>query len=231
MPWNVGSTPKTVGVSANGFGISFDGVKRLRAVDAPTPSTVDWITRRSARRQPRRDLPQPLERLLVRRRPRFDDQVADAHRLDHRHHLLLRAGADRQHRDHRGDAEDHAEHGQQRAQLVREQVVDAHRQRGQHVARDHRRPPAGAAAGMAGPRRCRCRRTPRRAASDRPARSAVPSATPSTTAEVSVLPSTLTGVGVKPLTLAAAHEHHRAAVALEHGAARDVQHAHLRRAG
>ncbi len=52
MPWNVGSTPKTVGVSANGFGISFDGVKRLRAVDAPTPSTVDWITRRSARLSP-----------------------------------------------------------------------------------------------------------------------------------------------------------------------------------
>ena len=49
MPWNVGSTPKTVGVSANGFGISFDGVNRLRAVDAPTPSTVDLITRMSAR--------------------------------------------------------------------------------------------------------------------------------------------------------------------------------------
>ena len=52
IPWNDGSTPKTVGVSANGFGISFDGVKRLRAVDAPTPSTVDWITRMSARLSP-----------------------------------------------------------------------------------------------------------------------------------------------------------------------------------
>ena len=31
---------------------------------------------------------------------------------------------DGQHRDHRPDAEDHAEHGQQAAQLVQEQVVD-----------------------------------------------------------------------------------------------------------
>ena len=52
MPWNVGSTPNTVGESANGFGISFDGVNRLRAVDAPTPSTVDLMTRMSARVKP-----------------------------------------------------------------------------------------------------------------------------------------------------------------------------------
>ena len=52
MPWNVGSTPKTIGMSANGFGISLDGVKRLRAVDAPTPSTVRLDHAQSARLSP-----------------------------------------------------------------------------------------------------------------------------------------------------------------------------------
>ena len=80
-----------------------------------------------------RDLAQLLKRLLVGRLARLDDQVAHAEVLDERHHLLLRAGANRQHRDHGGDAEDHAEHGQQRAQLVDEQVVDPELERRQDV--------------------------------------------------------------------------------------------------
>ena len=159
------------------------------------------MTRMSARLRPGETWRSPLERLLVGRRPRLDDQVADAHRLDHRHHLLLRAGADREHRHHRGDAEDHAEHGQQRAQLVREAGC--------------RRPwPASAAGRGRSPAdlhgwRSRARHAPVRSPPDdqrrrRPRRDgsasaiSVPSATPSTTAASRSSPTTLTGVGVKP---------------------------------
>src|SRR6185295_122143 len=54
-----------------------------------------------------------------------DDQIPDAEPLDEGHHLLLRAGADGQHRQHRRHAENHPEHRQQRAQLVKQQVVEA----------------------------------------------------------------------------------------------------------
>ena len=89
------------------------------------PSTFAWMTRKSLKRQAGRELPDLLQRLIVGRLARLDDQVADAELLDERHHLLLRAGADRQHRDDRGHAEDHAEHRQERAQLVRAQVLEA----------------------------------------------------------------------------------------------------------
>ena len=80
--------------------------------------------RRSWKRQPGRQLAHLLQRLVVGRLARLDDQVAHAELLDERHHLLLRAGADRQHGDDGRHAEDHAEHRQQRAQLVRAQVVE-----------------------------------------------------------------------------------------------------------
>ena len=97
------------------------------------PSTFAWITRKSCEVQAGGDLAHLLQRLVVGRLARLDDQVAHAKLLDERHDFLLRAGADRQHRDDRRDAEDHAEHRQQRAQLVRAQVVEAHAEIGQEV--------------------------------------------------------------------------------------------------
>ena len=76
-------------------------------------------------REAGRLLPHLLEGLELGRLARFDDQIAHAEIFDERHHLLLRAGADRQHRDDRGHAEDHAEHRQQRAELVQQEVVHA----------------------------------------------------------------------------------------------------------
>src|SRR5207247_4019114 len=61
-----------------------------------------------------------------------------------RHDLLLRTGGDRQHGDDRGDAEDHAEHGQPGAQLVEEQVVDAAPEVGQPQDGSHREARCGA---------------------------------------------------------------------------------------
>ena len=71
-----------------------------------------------------RGLPRLLERLEVGGFPCLDDDVAHAELLDERQHLLLRAGADRHHRDDRRDAEDHPEHREQGAQLVREQRLE-----------------------------------------------------------------------------------------------------------
>ena len=79
---------------------------------------------------------------------RADDDVARAEPLDQRERLLLRAGADRQHRDHRADAEHHAEHRQRRAQLVLA--------RGSRGAVDERVEQAPHRLG-ADVRRCRCR--------------------------------------------------------------------------
>ena len=83
-------------------------MNRLRALTALMLSRFAWITRRSLNDSPGRQLADLLQRLAVARLARLDDQVADAELLDERHHLLLRAGADRQHRDDRRDAEDHA---------------------------------------------------------------------------------------------------------------------------
>src|SRR5262249_53598582 len=71
---------------------------------------------------------------------RFDDQVAHAELLDERHHLLLRAGADRQHRHDGRDAEDHPEHREQRPQLVRAEVLEAEPQLRKVVGRPEMTP-------------------------------------------------------------------------------------------
>ena len=99
------------------------------------PSTLAWITRSPRKVRPADSLPHLLQRLVVGRLARLDDQVAHAELLDERHDLLLRAGADRQHRDHRRHAEDHPQHRQQRSQLVRAQVVEPEPQLGQEVRR------------------------------------------------------------------------------------------------
>ena len=142
MSTYAGLTPYTIGGSACGRGSSFDGVKRLRAVAAVMPSTLAWMTRKSLKFRPARYLADLLQRLRIRRLARFDDQVPDAELLDERHHFLLRAGADRQHRDDRRHAEDHPEHRQQRTQLVRAEVVEAHPEVGQEVGVGRRQQPA-----------------------------------------------------------------------------------------
>src|SRR6185295_15932477 len=69
------------------------------------------------------------------------------HRVDHRERLLLRPGADREHRDHRAHAEDDPEHGQKRPQLVRAQAVPG---AAEGLAGIHQGPsPPAAAAGWA----------------------------------------------------------------------------------
>src|SRR5205085_3202051 len=55
---------------------------------------------------------------------RFDDEVADAKLLDQLHHLLARAGADGEHSNDGSHAEDHAQHGEQRAHLVQQEVLE-----------------------------------------------------------------------------------------------------------
>jgi len=65
-------------------------------------------------------------------RAREDQHQVRAEVLQLLAHALLRAAADREHRDHRRDADDHAEHRQRRSQLV-----DA--QRLQRDAQDHQR--------------------------------------------------------------------------------------------
>ena len=106
------------------------------------------MTRRSLNDSPGDSLRTFCSACSSARLARLDDQVADAELLDERHHLLLRAGADRQHRDDRRHAEDHPEHRQQRAQLVRAEVLEAEHQLGQEVGR----PEMGAgAAHFAGP--------------------------------------------------------------------------------
>jgi len=53
------------------------------------------------------------------------------------HDFLLRARADGEHGDHRGNAENHAQHGEQRAQLVVNEVFKTKNEIGQPLlARD-----------------------------------------------------------------------------------------------
>ncbi len=85
--------------------------------------------------QARRELPHLLHDLIVGRLARLDDQVAHAELLDERHDFLLRAGADREHRDDRRHAEDHPHHREERSQLVRAQVLEPEPQLGQEVRR------------------------------------------------------------------------------------------------
>ena len=76
-----------------------------------------------APRQSLRLLPDLLE-LLVLHFLRAEDHVAQPESLYHFERLPFRPGADRQHRDHRSDAEDHPEHGQRRPELVGREVVE-----------------------------------------------------------------------------------------------------------
>ena len=114
-------------------------MNRLRALAARDVLDVRLDDAQVLERQAGRELADLLQRLVVGRLARLDDQVADAELLDEGHHFLLRAGADRQHRDDRGDAEDHPEHRQQRTQLVRAQVLEAEAQLGQEVRRPEMR--------------------------------------------------------------------------------------------
>ncbi len=66
-----------------------------------------------AEREARRIFADFLKLLLVACFLGFHDQIAHAQLLDERHHLLLRSRADRKHRHHRRDAENHSEHRQQ----------------------------------------------------------------------------------------------------------------------
>ena len=81
-----------------------------------------------ALRQPDRLLADLLQ-LFGLERLRADHDVARAELVDQRERLLLGAGADRQHRDHRADAEHHAEHRQRRAQLVLAEAAERGRER------------------------------------------------------------------------------------------------------
>jgi hypothetical protein len=56
--------------------------------------------------------------------PRRDHKEVRAEAADLRHHLFARAATNRDHCDHRGDADDDAEHGQCTAQLVQAQGVE-----------------------------------------------------------------------------------------------------------
>ncbi len=102
-----------------------------------------------AERQARRVFPDLLKFLAVARFLGFHNQVAHAQLLNERHHLLLRACADREHRHHRRHAENHSQHGQQGAQLMAGQVFQAKSKirqplfqgsRLSHRNRFHRRP-------------------------------------------------------------------------------------------
>jgi hypothetical protein len=68
--------------------------------------------------------PAPLLQLgLAGGGTRLDEKIANAQLLDEAQRFLLRAGPDGEHADHRADAEHDTERGQQRARLLRAQVV------------------------------------------------------------------------------------------------------------
>ncbi len=74
-----------------------------------------------ARRQARRALPDLVQPIAVEL-SRLEDDVVDAESADHLHRFPLGSGADRQHRDHRPDPEDHTQHRQRRSQLVGREI-------------------------------------------------------------------------------------------------------------
>ena len=79
-----------------------------------------------AEREPWRDPAAGLQLVAVDRFLGFDDDVVDAQQVDVAHHLFLRAGGDGKHGHHRAHAEDHAEHGEQAAQLVDQEARKPH---------------------------------------------------------------------------------------------------------
>ena len=112
-------------MSRCGLGSIFEGTKRLRGVPAAHPFERGSDDAEILEGQPGGGLPDLLECLGIDRLARLHDDVPHAELLDEGHHLLLRTGTDRQHRDDGGDAEDHAEHRQERAQLVDAEIVEA----------------------------------------------------------------------------------------------------------
>ena len=96
---------------------------RMRGTTSSTPGTASAMAAAS-----RCETPSDFWRIsfssLVLERLGADQDVAQAEPLDRGQGLALGPVADRHHGDHRADAEDHAEHGQRRAQLVRRQVVE-----------------------------------------------------------------------------------------------------------
>src|ERR1019366_4742251 len=56
--------------------------------------------------------------------PRFHQHIAHAQLLDEPQGFLARAGADGQHADHRADAENDAQRGQQRARFLGAQIIE-----------------------------------------------------------------------------------------------------------
>ena len=55
----------------------------------------------------------------------LDNQVANAHLLDHGHDSLTGSGANRKHRDHGGYPENHSQHCQKGAQPVKHEILQA----------------------------------------------------------------------------------------------------------
>src|SRR6516162_10071999 len=98
-------------------------------------------------RQPLRFLAGLLE-LVVLHLLRAEQHVAQAQPLDHLECLPLRPGSDREHRDHGTDAEDHPEHRQRGAQLVRGEILDRRLDR---LRRHQRAPPSAVGDPEAGP--------------------------------------------------------------------------------
>ncbi len=96
----------------------------MRGATSSTPGTASAIAAASRSETPERllaDLLGLLRPAASRARTRT---LRSPSRSIIAERLPLGAGADREHGDHRADAEDHAEHGQRRAQLVRRQVAE-----------------------------------------------------------------------------------------------------------
>ena len=114
---------------------AIDGRRPIR----PAGNELRAATREGRRHLHARNLARDRARVVVgqrRRRPaaephaalrdiaRGNDQEVGAEAADLRHHLLARAAADRDHRDHGRDADDDAEHGERAAQLVQPQRIE-----------------------------------------------------------------------------------------------------------
>jgi hypothetical protein len=72
-----------------------------------------------------RDLANFLMRLPIGGFPGFHDQVSHTQLLDERHYLLPGSSANRKHGDNCRDSENHAQHGEQRAQPVGQKILQA----------------------------------------------------------------------------------------------------------
>ena len=120
-----------------GLGQHFLRLEALARRDAPRcPGTFSVIARivaegqagrdRAARSAARCGRPLPCASMMMLLTP-SRSMIA--------HHLLLRAGGDREHRHHRAHAEDHAEHGQQAAQLVHQEARKPHLKFGKNAGK------------------------------------------------------------------------------------------------